>query len=350
MTKPLSLAASKQQPPKKSPQAKPASSQERFIVFTSHVGADDAVVIDMPALGDAGQGKSQSQRAVTQRALQALIASKLHGGASGAMWVCVVTPDFLKAGADTGAESAAVEADVRQIQAMLSHGVQEPAPAPFKIDRATPETALIHVFQKTLESFNEVRLQTHQYLSEPELIRQVADRLIRKAAPPAEEPSVEAGWQALLERGLQAKAALLRSAEFKSTDEAGKLLGIGEPAVRKRIRERKLFALKSPGEGDFRIPAWALDPAIAGPATAALLAATRGGADEWQLYHFMTTPDGSLNGLKPFECLLSNEHLPSAGKAARGELVAYLQLGDGASLLQAVKQALLAEVAEIPRA
>ena len=63
--------------------------------------------------------------------------------------------------------------------------------------------------------------------------------------------------------GRLAKPAILN----KTTAQASELLGIGEPAVRKRIREGKLFALQTPVEGEHRIPAWALDPAVARKAT-----------------------------------------------------------------------------------
>jgi hypothetical protein len=150
---------------------------------------------------------------------------------------------------------------------------------------------------------------------------------------------VEEGWQQLLEAGLRSKTTLLKSKEFKSTAEVGDLLGIGEAAVRKRVREQKIFALKMPGDGEYRIPAWALDHRLAGVTTRTLQASAKS-ADEWQVYHFMSTPNGSLNGLRPFECLLSNESLPAQAHAAREDLKASLQLAKSASLLPAVEHAL----------
>jgi len=84
---------------------------------------------------------------------------------------------------------------------------------------------------------------------------------------------------------------------------------------------------------------------MAGAPTAALLAEAEA-ADEWYLYHFLSTPNGSLNGLRPFECLMSREHLPLPRQALRDELAAYLGLSPGASLLDTVKQALVAELME----
>jgi hypothetical protein len=167
----------------------------------------------------------------------------------------------------------------------------------------------------------------------------------RARALPVEVPG-EQGWQELLERGLQSKAVLLRSSEFKTTAQASALLGIGEPAVRKRIREGKLFALQTPVEGEHRIPAWALDPAVAGKATVALLSDSIG-ADEWLLYHALSTPSGVLNGLRPFECLLSDENLPASRRVLREELVGHLQLAPKASLVDVVRQALKAELADV---
>lgn len=158
---------------------------------------------------------------------------------------------------------------------------------------------------------------------------------------------VEQGWQELLERGLQRKTELLRSTEFKTTAQASELLGIGEPAVRKRIREGKLFALQTPGDGGHRIPAWALDPALAGQATVALLSDVQGGTDEWQLYHALTTPNGALNGLRPFECLMSRQHLPPSARAAREELVAHLQLPASGSLLEVVRRAVEVDLDDV---
>ena len=209
-----------------------------------------------------------------------------------------------------------------------------------------PDEALVRrVFEKTIESVREVRQHQAGALTTDQFIRQVAEILADKADAGAGEPPVEQGWQALLESGLRSKTLLLRSTEFKTTSEASELLGIREPAVRRRIREQKLFALKTPVEGEHRIPAWALDPGLAGGPTTALLSEA-GTADEWYLYHFLTTPNGSLNGLRPFECLISREHLPLPRQALRDELAAYLGLSPGASLLDAVKQALVSELME----
>jgi hypothetical protein len=201
------------------------------------------------------------------------------------------------------------------------------------------------VFEKTLESLKEVQQQHVGELSARQFIRQVAETLADKADAGIRDVPVVEGWQQLLERGLKSKTALLKSTEFKSTSQASDLLGIGEHAVRKRVKEQRLFALRTPGDGEHRIPAWALDPKITGATTAALLARARS-ADEWRIYHFMSTPNGSLNGLRPFECLLSNENLPRAKLVAKDEFIAHLKLSAGSSLLEPVRQALERDLTE----
>ena len=160
---------------------------------------------------------------------------------------------------------------------------------------------------------------------------------------------VTSEWQELLQSGLQLKAKVLQSSDFKTAADASLLLGIGEPAIRKRIREGKLFALRTPVEGDYRIPLWALDEKVSGAATQALQEVAD--ADLWRLYHFMVTPCGSLDGLRPFECLLSREHLPPGQAAARAELASQQQqqLRGGAHLLDLVLSALRADMEDGPQ-
>ncbi len=199
------------------------------------------------------------------------------------------------------------------------------------------------VLEKTLTSFKETQDRHTGTLTEGEFIRAVAETLADKA--PASAVSAEEGWQQLLERGLKSKTALLKSDQFKSTTQASELLGIGEPAVRKRIREHKLFALKASSDGDHRIPAWALDPGIAGAVTADLHA-NAPDVDEWQVYHYLSTPSGNLNGLRPFECLMSSANLPMSRRIARDELVFELELAAGESLLDVVRDELKADLDE----
>ena len=98
-------------------------------------------------------------------------------------------------------------------------------------------------------------------------------------------------WLALLEQGMRSKITLLQSGAFKSTAEAAALLGIGQPAVRRRIRERKLFALERPGDGEYRIRSGRLTPALPASRQRACLAASAE-LRPWALYDFLSTPSG----------------------------------------------------------
>ena len=206
-------------------------------------------------------------------------------------------------------------------------------------------TVLNLVMEKALESLREIQSADGRRLTKTQMIRKVGEALVEKASTETEWLSVETGWQQLLEQGLKSKSMLLQSAEFKSTSEASELLGIGEPAVRKRIRDGKLFSIKMAGDGENRIPAWALDSRIVGRNTAEIMSAC-GAWDEWQIHYFMSTPSGILNGLRPFECLLSNEHLPPSGQALVAELRSHLGIVKNGDLLDVVMKALQLELAE----
>ncbi|WP_347555857.1 hypothetical protein [Robbsia sp. KACC 23696] len=201
------------------------------------------------------------------------------------------------------------------------------------------------VFEKTIESVKEIQQRPSEKRTAGQLIQHIAVTLADKCEAEGENPSIDQGWQALLESGLRTKTALLQSSEFKTVLQASALCGVKEAAIRKRIREKKLFALKNPVDGEYRIPAWALDAQIAGATTADWLA-TAETADDWAVYAFFAAPNGSLNGLRPFECLLSTEHLPLARRALREDLRRYLTLPDETSLLAVVKKALHADLSE----
>lgn len=206
-------------------------------------------------------------------------------------------------------------------------------------------TVLNLVMEKALESLREIQSADGRHLTKTQMIRRVGEALVEKASTETESLSVETGWQQLLEQGLKSKTMLLKSAEFKSTSEASELLGIGEPAVRKRIRDDKLFSIRMAGDGENRIPAWALDSRIAGRNTAEIISACPAW-DEWQVYYFMSTPNGILNGLRPFECLMSKEHLPPGAQVAVAELQVYSGVVAGSDLFRAVMTALQIELAE----
>ena len=202
---------------------------------------------------------------------------------------------------------------------------------------------------EALVSLEHLSAQEKAALSEPELLKRVGAALVEKGEErSSHQIAPEQQWQALMEQGLQHKTRLLASPEFRNTAEAGKLLGVGEAAIRKRIRSGTLFALRVPGGDEKRIPLWALDPALANKVTAQL---QREGEDldEWAFYSFMTTPHGRLHGLRPFEALVPVNTLGPEQKAARKELAEQLQLSPSASLLSAVRDALRMELEDRPQ-
>jgi hypothetical protein len=71
-----------------------------------------------------------------------------------------------------------------------------------------------------------------------------------------------------------------------------------------------------------------------------------GDANEWLVYHFLSNPCGDLNGLRPFECLISRKTLTPTSWAARAELKTYLQLPASASLERFVRRLLREELDE----
>ncbi len=148
----------------------------------------------------------------------------------------------------------------------------------------------------------------------------------------------EDAWQALLLKSLADKTRLLQSTKFRSTGEAAAVLGVGEPAIRKRIRDHRLFALTAPGNDEHRIPVWALG--LNAEDTKALIAAQ---ADAWALYLYLETPSGALNGMRPFELLLPTDSLTFEQKNQREALSAFRGLADRGSLLGMVLQDLEAD-------
>lgn len=162
----------------------------------------------------------------------------------------------------------------------------------------------------------------------------------KAAKRPAEEEAAAAapGWDALLSKSAAYKSSLLQSTQFVSTTAAAEVLGLDEPAIRRRIQDKELFALKVPGNEGYRIPEWALSLSLS--QTRALLEAAAG--DDWGLYLFLTTPSGPLNGLRPFELLLPAGILRPDRQWQRRELAERLS-GAETSWMDVVTQTLLAE-------
>ena len=170
-------------------------------------------------------------------------------------------------------------------------------------------------------------------INEQALLQEMSTDLAAAAQERAPEVSAEEAWQALLLKSLADKTQLLQSNKFRSTGEAAAVLGVGEPAIRKRIRDRRLFALIAPGSEEYRIPVWALG--LTADDCKALAAAQ---ADAWALYLYLETPSGALNGMRPFELLLPAESLPFEQKSQRRALLEFRGLSDRGSLLGVVMQ------------
>jgi hypothetical protein len=155
----------------------------------------------------------------------------------------------------------------------------------------------------------------------------------------------EVAWQGLLEQGVQLKTEILDSVDFRSPTEASEVSGVPARAIRNMIQDHTLFALENPTDGEPKIPVWALDDTISGPVTKSILQAADT-ADPWYVYHFLTTPQGRLNGLRPFELLREVRYINAAQRVARDELLAYLKLAGPQELVELVLEALRADVNE----
>lgn len=200
------------------------------------------------------------------------------------------------------------------------------------------------VIELTVESIKQAESQQRP-MSESELLREVSTALAAQAEAESVVTDPEEGWEALLLRGLQYKRSVLASDQFKSTGEVAQVFGLGEAAVRRRVRDNKLLALQLQQNDDYRIPVWALG--IGADATKALLSAV---ADPWDLYHVLVAPNGSLNGMRPFELLLPAESLTTQQQVRKTELAQYLGAAvDGPAALAMVLLTLEAESADAPQ-
>ncbi len=194
-----------------------------------------------------------------------------------------------------------------------------------------------NVLEKVLGSIREAR-DREPAITQDALLLAVSTDLAATLPEPASSQSTAEGWEALLLKSLEYKTSLLQTAQFVSPAEAAKTLGVGNPAIRRRIRENKLFALTPPGQEDYRIPVWALG--LAADNVRALMAAS--GDEPWTLYHFLVTPSGPLNGLRPFEVLLPADSLTSAQRGQREDLLRQLGLSNKSSLVSLVLDVLKA--------
>lgn len=142
--------------------------------------------------------------------------------------------------------------------------------------------------------------------------------------------------------------ALLHLNGFATEVDAAALLGIDMLLLRQKIVERSVFALPEPRTGNWRIPVWALHLNLLGLHTLRLHEMA-GGSNEWEIHAFMSTPNHTLHGLRPFECLVDAEHLPLKLRAMRDALVSTLQLPTQESLVETVVQTLRHELTDMPK-
>ena len=214
------------------------------------------------------------------------------------------------------------------------------------------DAQLQRLLQKVVTALEAARRDHECELSDHEATREVARRLSEPYAGHEETQAIQKGWAELALRGQQYQQALLSTDAFLSTEQASDHLGIGDAAVRKRIRDRRLFALQRPVSGDYRIPLWAAFPELNDLMPAVLSA---GGRDNrlrspyesaWWLYQFLDTPNGLLHGLSPIECLVSGERLPPDRLALRLALHGDLRMAPDKSLLNVVMGVLRQELEE----
>ncbi len=200
--------------------------------------------------------------------------------------------------------TGAAEGDDRPLTANESTGLSETS------KEALARKALVSEFVSAVLDLSPGSSRREIFRAVSRRLAQIADKADAEESAIATVESLSDGWQQLLTKSLKYKIELLNSRDFTSVTAAGAMLHLSDEAIRRGIRDKKLFALTSPGSDDFRIPLWALDPDIAGATTSQLYrAAAKGRMDSWELFHFMTTPNGCLDGALPYELLLSRETL-----------------------------------------
>jgi hypothetical protein len=100
-----------------------------------------------------------------------------------------------------------------------------------------------------------------------------------------------------------------------------------------------------PTDGEPRIPAWAPDDFFCGKVTQSILREA-GTADPWYVYHFLTTPQGFLHGLRPLELLVTEQRLTPSQRLKRSDLMAYLDLSSERDFIRVVRESLKADLNE----
>jgi hypothetical protein len=149
----------------------------------------------------------------------------------------------------------------------------------------------------------------------------------------------------LLARSREYKAKLLRSAEFKSVAQAGKILGVSEELLRRRIRQKTQFALTNGERGAYRIPVWTLDKSLGPRVMRRLLAcAQSAGMDSWALELFMKCPNAELAGFCPLDVLTLRPNKRDLAELNAEGLVENLSVTPRSAVLELVCAAVVREM------
>jgi hypothetical protein len=149
----------------------------------------------------------------------------------------------------------------------------------------------------------------------------------------------------LLARSREYKAKLLRSAEFKSVAQAGKILGVSEELLRRRIRQKTQFALTNGERGAYRIPVWTLDKSLGPRVMRRLLAcAQSAGMDSWALELFMKCPNAELAGFCPLDVLTLRPNKRDLAEMNAEGLVENLSVTPRIAVLELVCAAVVREM------
>jgi hypothetical protein len=109
------------------------------------------------------------------------------------------------------------------------------------------------------------------------------------------------GLQRARQRGAEYRAELLKSGEMLSSSDAARKLDVTTEALRKKVRNAELFALRW-GSRKVYYPAWQFETNVFGEPLKRALEPIKG-EDPWSIYYFFTTADPRLGDATPLEVL-----------------------------------------------
>lgn len=102
--------------------------------------------------------------------------------------------------------------------------------------------------------------------------------------------------RALLADSLQRRMAILNSPDMLTTDQSAELVGMTRVGIIDRINRGAAIGLTGPKRG-YKLPKWQFEPLMwqALPSIIEALGSTEG----WEIYSFLETPHGALDGATP---------------------------------------------------